>query len=219
MVQFENGYVVPKTRYEFFVKGNITSPYDKTVHNVGYFGEGEYKSSFNGKQTKQYAYWHQMMNRCYASFYNIEAYKYCTVCEEWHNYQVFAKWYDENYYEVQNEVMCLDKDILIKGNKIYSPETCVFVPQYINTLFIKTLERKNELPIGVVLDKNKNRKKRYRASADKIFIGMFETPEEAFNGYKNVKELHIKQVTDKYKKYIPKILYDAMYNYKVEITD
>jgi hypothetical protein len=60
------------------------------------------------------------------------------VCEEWHNFQVFAKWFYENYYKILGEIMNLDKDIIKKGNKIYGPEYCAFVPQTINKLLVKT---------------------------------------------------------------------------------
>ena len=50
-------------------------------------------------------------------------------------------------------------------------------------------------------------------------LGYFETPKEAFKSYKTFKEQYIKQVADEYKDKIPKKLYEAMYNWKVEITD
>lgn len=80
-----------------------------------------------------------MLERCYSARYQERkpTYKGCSVCDEWLNYQNFAKWYDDNYYEIKGEIMCLDKDILVKGNKIYSPENCVFVPNYINVLFAR----------------------------------------------------------------------------------
>ena len=62
----------------------------------------------------------------------------CSVYEGWHNFQNFAKWYEDNYYEIEEEQMHLDKDILVKGNKVYSPDTCVFVPETINGLFVKS---------------------------------------------------------------------------------
>ena len=156
-----------------------------------------------------------MMQRCYGNE-NRPTYKDVFVCEEWHNFQNFAKWFDDNYYEINDEMIELDKDILFKGNKIYSPETCVFAPQPINLLF-RHADR-GEYPIGVEYVKLKNTKKCYRAvfsQLDKYYL----TPEEAFEFYKEHKEMYIKEVADKYKKYIPKKLYNAMYNYQVEIID
>jgi hypothetical protein len=123
----------------------------KRLHGVGYLGKGEYKSFENGKNTRQYMIWYSMINRCYNEKYHkkLPTYKDCTVSEEWHNFQNFASWYDQNYYEVNGEKMALDKDILIKGNKVYSSETCIFVPQFINSLFTKCNAIRGEFPIGV----------------------------------------------------------------------
>ena len=117
--------------------------------------------------------------------------------------------------------MCLDKDILYKGNKIYSPKNCVFAPNNINTLFISCNSKRGDFPIGVTFNKR-----------DKIFIaqcndktgrkhiGRFSNAEDAFyKGYKPFKEHYIKEVAEDYKDQIPQNLYNAMYNYKIEITD
>lgn len=227
IVQFENGFKI-KTAYKCFKKGEVTNVYDKSVYNVGYLGEGIHKGD------KKYGYcfkiWSSMLQRCYdeKKQKRTPTYKGCTVYNEWHNFQNFAEWYDENYYIVGNETMCLDKDILHKGNKIYSPKTCIFVPERINTLFIKCDAARGKYPIGVnyhkklkkfqarcsILDDNNKNKRE--------FLGYYNTPEEAFYAYKKFKEKYIKQVADEYKnKYpnFPRKLYDAMYKYKVEITD
>ena len=118
--------------------------------------------------------------------------------------------------------MALDKDILIKGNKVYSQENCVFVPQRINSLFVKNDANRNNL-IGVYYENSKNYKKKYKikikVNNKRKYIGRFNTKIEAFNSYKQSKEQYIKQVAEEYKDKIPKKLYEAMYNYKVEITD
>ena len=138
VVEFDDKYkTIVKCQYGMFKNGKLGNPNDNTVYNIGRLGQGKYKSKFNKKQTIQYQYWFDMMKRCYSKDYHkrFPTYKGCTVCEEWLNYQNFGKWFDDNFYQIENEIMCLDKDILHKGNKIYSPDTCVFVPQRINTLF------------------------------------------------------------------------------------
>jgi hypothetical protein len=116
--------------------------------------------------------------------------------------------------------MELDKDILIKGNKIYSPDTCIFVPHEINMLFIKRNAKRGKYPIGVSYDKQK---KKFEASCSinnkQKRIGRFSTAEDAFNAYKIYKEGLIKQVATIYKAKIPYELYNALINYEVEITD
>ena len=146
------------------------------------------------------------------------------MCEEWCNFQNFAKWYENNYYEVESEVMNLDKDILVKHNKIYSPDTCIFVPHRINTLFIKRQNDRGESVIGTNLYKGK-----YRVHCHMInpktgkskeeYLGYYDSQEKAFEIYKYYKERNIKEVADYYKSLIPQKLYDALYDYEVEITD
>ena len=121
--------------------------------------------------------------------------------------------------------MGLDKDILIKGNKIYSPETCIFVPQTINSLFVKRDNKRGESVIGVSLHKNS----KYQVHCSIInpetgkskqeYLGVYDTQEKAFQVYKYYKEKNIKEVADYYFGRIPDKLYNAMYNYEVEITD
>ena len=122
--------------------------------------------------------------------------------------------------------MQLDKDILIKGNKIYGPDTCVFVPHHINSLFTS---RKNtrceELPIGVYYTNNKKNghfsvRCNTMFSESKIITEHgFTNTTEAFEAYKRLKEQEIKRVAEYYKQYIPQQLYDALYNWQVEIND
>ena len=176
----------------------------------------------NGKQMKYYETWKGMLRRCYSNkFHKKEpTYKNCEVCEEWLLFSNFKKWYKDNYYQIDNDTMALDKDILNKGNKVYNPNDCVFVNQVINNLFIKNDKIRGNLPIGVQTRKDT---KKYIAiscngSGNKS-LGSFNTPEEAFKAYKKDKEQYIKQVAEEYKDKIPKKLYEAMYRYEVEITD
>ena len=165
-----------------------------------------------------------MIRRCYDPYLLNEhpTYIECLVCEEWHNFQNFAKWYEENYYEIKGERMNLDKDILVKENKIYSPETCIIVPDKINSLFTKRNNDRGKYPIGVsyhethnILDVHCNK------GGEQEYLGRFplDKPFQAFTAYKNFKESYVKKVADEYKELIPVELYNAMYNYKVDIND
>lgn len=225
-VEFQDEYKAKvHTNYGNFKRGEVRNPYDKTVENVGYLGEGTYSKKEN---EKCYNYWKHMITRCYNP-YKLNKYQMyidCFVCEEWHCFQNFAKWYERNYYEIKGERMCLDKDILIKGNKIYSPTSCCFTPQRINVLFIKADSIRGKYPIGVCYHKitNKlisqisvyehNKTKRYH-------LGCFplNKPFQAFYTYKMFKEKYIKEVAEEYKNSIPIELYNAMYKWEVEIND
>lgn len=230
VVEFQDKYKYrKKCSYKDFKKGSVKNPYDKTTCGVGYLGkDGEYNKTF-------YDIWRHMIQRCYDP-YEINkdknlAYKDVVVCDNWHNFYNFEQWCYRNYYILQEEKVCLDKDILIKGNKIYSPETCIFVPERINMLFCKSDKTRGRYPIGVseYTDKrgeNVKRKLRvtcrtYEKKNKQIFLGYFpiDKPFQAFTVYKKFKENYIKQVADKYKDLIPSELYIALYNWEVEIND
>jgi len=227
IVRFDKSGYEKNTNYRQFKLGSVKSPYCRSVHGVGYLGEGNYTSRINGEKSPQYVAWNNMLQRCYSVKFQATRPTYigCSVCEEWLNYQNFAKWYDENYYEIESKSqrgMNLDKDILKKNNKIYCPEYCIYVPDSINLLFIKKNANRGNLPIGV----NKEGKK-YIAQCSvsdggiskQEQIGTFFTIEEAFNAYKYFKEEYIKQVANEYRDIIPNKLFEALYKYKVEITD
>ena len=160
-----------------------------------------------------------MIYRCYSekSQERHPTYKDVTVCEEWHNFQNFAEWMEDNYDPEIMQGWQLDKDILFKGNKIYSPDTCRLVPAEINDT-LKNVKVHNNILVGVSYNiKNNN----YRTWLPRNKKGKrnFKTPEEAFQRYKTTREEYIKEVADKYKGQISNEIYQAMYNYQVEITD
>ena len=223
----EYNWTFKEARYGNFKKGSIKCPYERRYYEVGYLGEGKYKVSENGKHTKVYQTWHDMLRRCYdeKSLKRNPTYIGCKVDKEFHNFQEYGEWSEDNYYEIKEEKMCLDKDILVKHNKIYSPETCIFVPQRINTLFTKRDSKRGNNPIGVSdyingkyvaqchIINPETGKSKYEC------LGVYETQLKAFEVYKEFKEKNIRQVADYYFGLIPNKLYNTLYNYEVEITD
>lgn len=229
-VEFQDEYKARvHTEYGQFKKGKVKNPYDKTVCGVGYYGVGKYKSRRKDKKlTNAYKTWASMLQRCYDPYELNKHLTYidCYVCEEWHNFQNFAEWYYKNYYEIEGETMCLDKDILVKGNKIYSSETCVLVPNNINLLFVKRDNARGEYPVGVSYNKSSNNLKVQcsvfeNGKGKQKHLGYFSLnkPFQAFYTYKVFKENYIKEVADEYKDLIPNKLYEALYRYEVEIND
>lgn len=217
----KDGTVIEHKQYSCFKKGRIKNPFFSSVYGVGCIGIGKFKPYENGKPTKCYITWMHMMERCYDPKLQEKepTYKGCTVCPEWWNFQVFAEWYYSHFYEIENEKMNLDKDILHKGNKVYSPNNCVFVPQFINSLFTKSNNTRGKFPIGVYKMGNKFKAYLSKDNGKQIYLGTYPTPEEAFLAYKQAKEEYIKQIAEKYKAQIPYELYQAMMNYEVEIND
>lgn len=218
-VRFHDGLEV-HTSWKAFSIGEVKNKNVKTAWGVGFIGEGRYSTvDENNERLHVYVLWRNMLERCYGSRYkDNKAYEGCTVDKDWHNYQNFAKFYYNNFYEVDGERMELDKDISVKGNKIYSNDTCIFVPQRVNSLLIKQRKKNNELPIGVNTDGSRfyayiTIEKKRRG------LGGYATPEEAFQAYKAAKEEYIQKVALEYKYKIPARLFVALMNYEVDIND
>ena len=222
----EYDWTAKHVQYNNFKNGKIKCPYEPRVYGVGYLGEGKYKAFEDGKFTDEYDMWQDMLRRCYDPKLHekYSTYKDCEVEDKWLNFQHMARWIDENYYEVPGEKMCLDKDILYKGNKVYSRETCIFVPQRINSLFTKADNSRGDNPIGVSdLPSGNYRVDCNNGYGKSVYLGTYKTKEEAFRIYKEYKEKVIKEVIDSYEGKIPEPFYsrlkEAMYNYEVDITD
>ena len=219
-IKFDNKIIKTNLDFKEIKNGSISNPLHKSLCGVGYIGIGRYVTSNNKEKTKEYSYWHGIINRCYNkkrkngnNFYEPMYAK-----EIWHNFQNFAEWMEQNYNPKTMDGWHLDKDILIKGNKVYSPETCCFVPQEINTVFTKRQSKRGDYPIGVTKVCS-SYKVQLNIYGILNYLGTFKTIEEAFQVYKEAKENYIKEVADKWKDLIDPRVYEAMHNYQVEITD
>ena len=224
-VQFKTTGELVKTRYEHFVRGEVKSHFTASVYGIGIKGLEPTRDE-NGEVLDSYICWKEMLRRCYSDKWKKKRPTYigCCVSDDWIYYPNFKNWYDENYYDINNKKSQLDKDILVKGNKVYSPDTCIFVPQFVNTLFTKCQNSRGQYPIGVCYDKTR---KKYKANSSvfkdgktvRKHLGYFDTADEAFKVYKKAKEEYIKEIADEYKDKIPAKLYEAMYAYEVNIDD
>lgn len=169
------------------------------------------------KRNDSYLTWHNMLRICYNNSVHKKQPMYidCKVCDEWLTFSNFKKWFDnpENGYR---EGYQLDKDIIFKGNKIYSPKTCCFVPQAINCLFGFNSKKNSKLPTGVYYHHGKIESIINCYGKNKS-LGTFDTVEEAFLSYKIAKELYIKEVATSYynRGEITKKVYDALLKYEV----
>lgn len=193
-------------------KNKTKDPYTPTVYNIGYLGVGKYYTQENNVRSKMYNAWCKILERCYSSKLHDRkpSYKGVEICESWKNFQVFAEWYDSNYVEGFQ----IDKDLISPSSKIYSPETCCFVPSEINSIFTNRKSIDGILPIGVRKVKN-SFLVRMRENNVKKYIGTFNNSEDAFLAYKVAKEKYIKKIADKWKGVISDKVYKAMYDYVV----
>lgn len=114
-------------------KGEVKDPTAPAVCGVGFMGVGKHSSRLNGKPSLCYSKWIGMLKRCYGDHTGKnKCYKNVSVCAEWHNFQNFAEWFYKNYPSTGDR-FDLDKDLKSGGSKIYSPETCMFMPSALNT--------------------------------------------------------------------------------------
>ena len=216
-----------KTGYEVVATlGNIKSGGVKdrlspSVYGVGILGT-KYPTTINGVQTKEYELWNSMLTRCYSGSFKKKrtTYEGCEVSDNFKSYEYFYEWCNSQIgFAVEG--FELDKDLLLKGNKIYSESTCVFIPSEINSLLVKREALRGEHLIGVSW---RNTKKAFVAMVRKNkgkqeFLGYFNTELEAFNAYKQAKESFVKEQANKWKGKIDPRTYNALMNYTVGITD
>lgn len=138
--------IITSSGYTKNVKGNcllsgfIKDNFVPSVYGIGYLGDKNV--SYKCKQV-----WYSGLSRCYDKNFQINCPSYigCSFIKLWHNCSNFEEWFDENYVDGWH----LDKDLKVYGNKLYSPETCVFVPNIINSFFYKK-QLVNNLSHGVI---------------------------------------------------------------------
>lgn len=131
-----------------------------------------------------YVKWRDMLYRCYHASMQTKfpTYVGCSVCEEWLTFSSFKAWMIQQDWEGK----VLDKDILILGNKIYSPDNCVFVNSKVNLFISERVRNRGQWPIGVSWH---NRDSKFRARGGSVVtgkdvcIGYFDTPEEAHKAW------------------------------------
>jgi len=176
--------------------GTVHNPFFKSVFGVGYIGIGNYST----KQKDIYFGWSSMIRRCYSKVYqNLQpTYIGTKVCDEWHNFQNFAKWYDENFPKhIEGVRFQLDKDLLQQDimDRIYSPETCVFLPSYVNS-FLPNRNKKLE-PVGIYWNK---KLKKWRVKITDfntkklIHLGLFLDKDEAIEVYEKYRASKLESV-------------------------
>ena len=234
--QDEHKYRV-HTRYGYFKNGQCKNPFFASVFGHGYLGvdkEGNVPNTYESKDGKnvhtwEYNKWLGMLRRCFDNKLKdrYPTYKDVTCCDRWLCFSYFLEDLEilkQEYNWDKDEKLTLDKDILHKGNKIYSLENCVLVPDWINLLFIKNDAVRGQYPIGVTYHKiAKKYKTQCNINGVKKHLGLYNTIEEAFNAYKQAKEQEIKRVAEEcvLKGYMAKDsrVSKAIIRYQIEITD
>lgn len=183
--------------------------------------KGPFPTRMNGKPTRPYSTWGNVMERCYSSRYKAIKPSYADVVADprFHHFQEFAEW---AVRQAGHDIFGwhLDKDIMVKGNRIYGPDTCVYVPWEINTIFSKVYKKKaNNLPRGVFLDESGRYGTSLSIRGRPVHAGMHDTPEQAFMAYRAVKEARLKELANEFKPLISERLYERLIGYEFDIND
>lgn len=189
--------------------GTIKDPYFPFVCGVGYLGEGTYTSN-----QSTYKVWSDMLMRCYSLGEEAPTYQRCYVDPSWHNYQVFAEWYENNTPLVGSDVQLnLDKDLLVVRNEVYGPSHCVIIPMEVNN-FLVSRPLRAELPTGVC-----SHGSGYRAQGNaygKHWQGIVRrTVEDAFQDYIKEKEGYAKFLAKKWDGILDRAATRALSEYSV----
>ena len=220
-IQFTNTGFETVAQLTNIRNGEVKDPYLPSVDGIGILGT-KYPSKVNGVQTKEYVLWKHMLQRCYSDVCKKKypTYEGCQVSENFKSYEYFYEWCHEQV-GFGNEGFHLDKDLLVKGNKIYSENTCVFIPQEINSLLTKSTASRGKHLIGVCWNKRDNAfvARVCKNKGKRENLGYFNTELEAFNAYKTAKETFIKEQANKWKGQIDERAYLALINYEVHIDD
>ena len=220
-IQFTNTGFETVARLDHIKSGVVKDPYVPSVHGIGVTGT-KYQSTSNDVETKEYMLWQNMLKRCYSDKYQKKypTYECCGVSDNFKSYEYFYEWCNEQV-GFGNKGFDLDKDLLVKVNKVYSEDSCDFKPQEINKILVKREASRGEYLIGVYWNKKASAfvAKVKKNKGKQEWLGLFNTEVEAFNAYKQAKEAFIKEQANKWKDKIDERAYNALMNYTVEITD
>lgn len=196
--------IVKNVQYTHFKRGEVKSVYTQNVYNKGFLGRREPPIQY------VWSIWSGILERCFTDRY--PNYNGCKVCDEWLNYCNFEKWYLQNEYPCL-EKLHIDKDVLSKDSKIYSPSTCLLIPRSINCyISTRTCRKKDGLPTGVYV--SKTGKVRVIKNFDGRVEKRFNTIEEGEQWYINCKNEHYQKLLSKYKDIIPTKTFNILKKYK-----
>lgn len=195
--------------------GNIRNPFYPILYGVGYMGVGKHKSKIKGVNVPHYSVWTGAIIRCYCPTRQAKRPSYigCSISKNWLCYQNFAEWYTT--HESCGLGYELDKDLVVKGNRIYSAETCTMIPREINLAIRTDRINVNDLPVGVFKTKSGSYTAGTRTKGKDFHIGTFSTPEEASAAYVIAKEAYVKELALEWKDKIEPRAFEALMNWSV----
>lgn len=200
-------------------EGAVKDPCYPSVHGVGYLGEGPYPAKYTRKgklcNSPAYEVWNSKLKNCYGNSKSMHLYKDVEFCEEWLNFQVFAKWF-YSQTKIYGKGGFVDKDLLFLGNREYSPETCVYIPPAVNSLFTGTSGNISGVHWCNTQQKWVAQIQRGELTAQgkkkQSYLGRFNCKQTADTAYYSAKLAHVKEVALKHQEQLPPILFYKLYH-------
>lgn len=211
VVEFPSGFT-RQVEYRNLEKGAVKDPFYPTVHGKGYTGIGPYRISKGKVVERAYIKWANILSRCYIRRPITAPWEDVEVCDEWLNYQNFARWYEGNfkYYMDGWEI---DKDLIDKNSKIYSPDTCVFLPKEINGALISNV--RGSTYTGATFRPLTNNWVAAVWHEDGFKTSnVFNTEQEALDFQKSSKEFKVRKLADKWKDLLSDKAYQALQSWE-----
>lgn len=201
------------------IKGKVKNPFKPSLCGIGVIGKGKYDSKTTINGVNIYRIWVGMVKRCYCAITlkNSPSYLGCSVDESFLSFQVFAEWcLSQNFLKKGFQ---LDKDLLVRGNRVYSAETCCFLPKDLNDVLSYRKNSKSKYLIGVSCNSEGRFISKIGLPNKQKYLGTYDTAELAFYVYKEAKESYIKELANQYKDQIDPRAYSALMSWEVNIDD
>lgn len=216
-VKFEDGTIV-KARVQSLEKGHCRNLNSKLVLGVGI------NDMLGAEKTKDFIklrqMWFGILQRCFSAqlMESRPTYKGCKVSESWLRLSNFIKDIKsiENYEKSLTEGWQLDKDLLSNWSKLYSKDTCCFIPRSLNLILSSYPKKLNGLPKGVKLSKGGKYFAIIQKEGKKIFLGSYDSVEEASRVYNIAKKEYLLNIADSIKDVVPENVYKALVNFNLE---
>ena len=180
------------------------------VCGVGVSDKGVHKAYTDGKHTKPYVHWREMLRRCYST--TRDDYKDVEIFSDWLQYQNFASWYSKETtnFDTESCLFYLDKDLLLPLNKIYGPENCSILPHNINSAIIlprgfRKINRKYHAKI----------KTTHKGASSYVLVSGYSM-DEIVHKYADVKDEYVSYLAEVFKENISKRAFSALKNFNTE---
>ena len=176
----------------------------------------------DGTQRKSYGAWKNMIRRCFDERLQEKypTYRGCSVSDYFLNFSDFHEWC-ESQIGYREKGFHLDKDILVKGNKVYSKDTCVFIPCGLNQFLVNRINFRGDNPVGVSFQKRNGlfHSRVNNGFGKLLHIGYFENKEDAFNAYKEKKMAIALKLINYYKDQVDERVLVSLANVSFSIED